>query len=113
MIQEKQRARLDLPEPSTHVAWCRYVTNHKRPTRIVLCDSDTENAFAVFRRPHDDECKNDLYARSVCEGMWADKCDDVMALVAALRAVYALCGESRDVERIVHEAIAEHGGPEL
>ncbi len=99
--------------PSAHVAWCRYVTKHERPTRIVLCDSDAEGAFPVFRRPHDDECTNDLYARSVCEGMWADKCDDVIALVDALRAVYSLAGENRDVKRIVHEAIAKHGGPEV
>ena len=36
-------------EPSTHVAWCRYVTKHDKPTRIVLCDSDAEGAFPVFR----------------------------------------------------------------
>ena len=41
--------------PSAHVAWCRYVTKHERPTRIVLCDSDAEGAFPVFRRPHDGE----------------------------------------------------------
>lgn len=105
--QVRQRA------PSAHVAWCRYVTKHERPTRIVLCDSDAEGAFPVFRRPHDDECTNDLYARSVCEGMWADKCDDVTALVDALRVVYSLAGENRDVKRIVHEAIAKHGGPEV
>ena len=99
--------------PSAHVAWCRYVTKHERPTRIVLCDSDAEGAFPVFRRPHDDECTNDLYARSVCEGMLADKCDDVIALVDALRAVYSLAGENMDVKRIVHEAIAKHGGPDV
>jgi hypothetical protein len=100
-------------DPSAHVAWCRYVMKHERPTRIVLCDSDAEGAFPVFRYPHDDECTNDQYARSVCEGMWADKCDDVIALVEALRAVYALAGESREVKRIVHEAITKHGGPEV
>ena len=99
--------------PSTHVAWCRYVTKHERPTRIVLCDSDADGAFPVFRYPHDDECQNDCYARSVCEGMWADKCDDVVALVEALRAVYSLAGENQEVHRIVHEAIAKHGGPEV
>ena len=99
--------------PSAHVAWCRYVTKHERPTRIVLCDSDAEGAFPVFRQPHDAECQNDHYARSVCEGMWADKCDDVIALVEALRAVYSLAGEMPEVCRIVHEAIAKHGGPHV
>ena len=33
--------------------------------------------------------------------------------VDALRAVYSLAGENRDVKRIVHEAIAKHGGPEV
>ena len=99
--------------PSAHVAWCRYVTKHERPTRIVLCDSDAEGAFPVFRHPHDAECQNDHYARSVCEGMWADQCDDVIALVEALRAVYSLSGEMPEVCRIVHEAIAKHGGPHV
>jgi hypothetical protein len=32
-----------------HVAWCRYVTQHERPTRIVICDSDAPGAFKVYR----------------------------------------------------------------
>ena len=99
--------------PSAHVAWCRYVTKHERPTRIVLCDSDAEGAFPVFRRPHDRECTNDHYARSVCDGMWIDKCDDVNAMVEALQAVYALAGQNKEVARIVNETIAKHGGPEV
>lgn len=100
-------------EPSAHVAWCRYVTKHEKPTRIVLCDSDAKGAFPVFRRPHDRECTNDHYARSVCEGMWIDKCDDVNALVEALKAVYALAGQNKEVARIVNDVIAKHGGPEV
>ena len=38
-------------EPSVHVAWCRYVMKHGLATRIVLCDSDAEGAFPVFRGP--------------------------------------------------------------
>jgi hypothetical protein len=34
-----------------HVAWARYVIEHDRPTRIVLCDSDDEGAFRVYRWP--------------------------------------------------------------
>jgi hypothetical protein len=34
-----------------HVAWCHYVKQHDRPTRIALCDSDAEGAFQVFREP--------------------------------------------------------------
>lgn len=34
-----------------HVAWCRYVHAHERPTRIVLCDSDAPGAFPVYRHP--------------------------------------------------------------
>lgn len=47
----------------------------------------------------------------MCEGLRVDKCDDVIALVEALKAVYSLAGENFDVKRIVHEAIAKHGGP--
>lgn len=32
-----------------HVAWVRYIYKHGAPTRIVLCDSDAEGAFKVFR----------------------------------------------------------------
>lgn len=37
--------------PSEHVAWCRYVCRHEKPTRIVLCDSDAPGAFPVYRHP--------------------------------------------------------------
>lgn len=62
---------------------------------------------------HGGECLTDEYARAVCEGMYADKCDDVIELCAALRAVYALAGENLEVRGIVEKAIAEHGGPDV
>ena len=34
-----------------HIAWCRFVTAHEKPTRVVLCDSDADGAFAVYRLP--------------------------------------------------------------
>lgn len=34
-----------------HVAWCRYIENPERPTRITLCNSDDANAFKVYRAP--------------------------------------------------------------
>ena len=37
--------------PGEHVAWCRYVHRHEKPTRIVLCDSDAPGAFPVYRHP--------------------------------------------------------------
>lgn len=41
------------PTPETeHVAWCRYITQEPRPTRIVLCDSNAPNAFRVYHE-HD------------------------------------------------------------
>lgn len=60
---------------------------------------------------HDGECKDDEHARTVCEGMFIQKCDDVNELVAALRAVYAIAGEDPQVRKIVEDAINEHGGP--
>lgn len=31
-----------------HVAWCRWVREDGKPTRIVLCDSDADGAFPVY-----------------------------------------------------------------
>jgi hypothetical protein len=64
------------------------------------------------RKTHNAECQGDSSARNVCEGMYAEKCDDVIGLCEALRAVLALAGESAEVRAIVDEAIAEHGGAE-
>lgn len=93
-----------------HVAWCRYVTASGKATRIVLCDSDAEDAFPVFRHPHGKECQDDRYSRDVCEGMYADKCDDVIGLSNSLRAVLAIAGESKEVREIVESALLEFGG---
>lgn len=38
-----------------HVAWCRYVFRHEKPTRIVLCDSDAKGAFKVYASPPEPE----------------------------------------------------------
>lgn len=65
------------------------------------------------RQYHSGECEQDRYAHDVCEGMWEEKCDDVIALCEALRAVLALAGESKEVRDIVEKAIADHGGPEV
>lgn len=62
------------------------------------------------RKVHNAECQADSSARDVCEGMYAEKCDDVIGLCEALRAVLALAGESAEVRKIVDDAIAEHGG---
>jgi len=37
----------------------------------------------------------------------------VIGLCEALRAVFALAGENREVRAIVEKAIADHGGPEV
>ena len=34
-----------------YVAWMRYEHYAKQPTRIMLCDSDEEGAFKVYRHP--------------------------------------------------------------
>jgi hypothetical protein len=58
---------------------------------------------------HVGECATDEIARQVCEGIYKDRCDDNLALCEALRAVYALAGEDKQIEKIVHDAIAKHG----
>lgn len=71
------------------------------------------NAVLLKQRDHHcGECADDRYARDVCDGMWEEKCDDVIALCEALRAVLALAGENKEVRAIVEKAISDHGGPE-
>jgi hypothetical protein len=48
-------------------------------------------------------------AYDINEGMYADRCDNNLALCEALRAVFALAGEDKRVGQIVDEAIREHG----
>lgn len=62
------------------------------------------------RKRHGAACEGDSYAKDVCEGMYQEKCDDVLGLCEALRAVLALAGENKEVQRIVEKAISEHGG---
>lgn len=65
------------------------------------------------RKVHGGECEHDSISRSVCEGIFAEKCDDVLGLCEALRAVLALAGESAEIRSIVDKAISEHGGPDV
>lgn len=58
---------------------------------------------------HQGECATDQFARDVCEGIYAERINDVMELCDALRAVYALAGENREIAAIVDKAIEEHG----
>lgn len=62
---------------------------------------------AQFR--HVGECATDETARQVCEGIYADRVNDNLALCEALRAVYALTGENKEIKKIVHDAIRQHG----
>ena len=58
---------------------------------------------------HVGECATDDISRHVCEGIYKDRCDDNLALCEALRAVYALYGEDKQIGKIVHDAIRQHG----
>ena len=60
------------------------------------------------RRHHGGECERDRYARDVCEGMYAEKCDDVIGLCEALRAVLALAGEHPTGPHPMHAPCAWH-----
>ena len=59
---------------------------------------------------HIGECAKDEVAKDVCEGMYADKCDDVLKLHEALRAIYSLVGENKEVAKICSETTNETGG---
>lgn len=57
------------------------------------------------RAVHDGEmCKNDTYAQDVCTGTYQEKVDEVLGLLEALRAIYALTGENNEV-RALYENI--------
>lgn len=88
----------------------------------IACNTDASERDAAHiistvllqqRKHHSGECESDSYARDVCEGMWQEKCDDVIGLCEALRAVLALAGENREVRAIVEKALADHGGPDV
>ena len=61
------------------------------------------------RSTHTGDCAHDSYSRDVCEGMYQEKCDDVIGLCEALRAVLALAGQDKQIRAIVDKAIREHG----
>lgn len=58
---------------------------------------------------HIGECATDEASREVCESLYRERTEDCIALCAALRAVYALAGENKEIARIVREAIEKHG----
>lgn len=58
---------------------------------------------------HVGECEHDQSARDVCEAIYAERCDDNLALCEALRAVLALVGEDPQIQKIVNDAISQHG----
>jgi hypothetical protein len=58
---------------------------------------------------HVGECATDDIARQVCEAIYEERVADNLALCEALRAVYALYGEDKQVKTIVHDAIRKHG----
>ena len=95
---------------SEHVAWCRYQPAKGDSTKIVLCDSDAPGAFRVYRVKHKGDCEQDAHSRLVCEGVYEEKCDDVIALCRVLRAVRTLAGENPEVLKLIDEVLEEHGG---
>lgn len=63
----------------------------------------------MTKMKHKGECATDSVSRDVCEGMYAERTNDVLALCEALRAVYALAGQNKEIAKIVEDAIREHG----
>jgi hypothetical protein len=54
-------------------------------------------------------CATDEMAREVCEGLYWDRTRDNLALCEALRAVYALAGQDKQIAKIIQDALREHG----
>jgi len=69
-----------------HVAWCRYVAS-ARATRIVLCNSDDERAFKVYRAPAPRATEQAVDDRYKCR-----TCGEIMGG----RAVYGSAWHKKD-----------------
>ena len=64
--------------------------------------------LAKMPKEHGGDCTVDIYALSVCEGMYSEKEGEKLELVEALRAVYALAGEDEQVRKVIDTALADY-----
>jgi hypothetical protein len=85
-----------------------YVVAMLARQQLVTPGKPVEGSAAPQYR-HVGECATDETARQVCEGIYEDRVMDNLALCEALRAVYSLAGESKEIAKLVHDAIAKHG----
>lgn len=58
---------------------------------------------------HKKECNIDSFTKDVCEGIYIDRVNSNLGLTEALRAVYALVGQDKQIKKIIENAINEHG----
>ncbi len=86
-----------------NVAWLRNQPNTLERQHI---DAIIKRSVDYEYPKHD--CGGDEIDAGVCEGMYADKCDDVMAMHEALKEVYALAGDVNGVKDIIETAIRNH-----
>lgn len=97
-------------EKSEHVAWLRYKTRHESLTRIMLCDSDVDGAFPVFRQPHNAELDK-LRARIDSAPVAIMDTRDALGICAPTEAdfpaLYALRGKR--VRLVVEDELHAHG----
>jgi hypothetical protein len=76
---------------SEHVAWCRFVESATpNLSRIVVCDSDAEGAFKVYRAPDADSAALRGLLRELVAELHRTGTDDSTLLA---RAAEALAGE--------------------
>lgn len=92
---------------------------HLAKTRVFKPDTFGRSREAMARAAdwlqaeamkHVGECTVDPYRKDVCEGMYLEKCGHVHELHEALRAVYSITGENKQVEMICAKAVRETGG---
>ena len=80
--------------------------------RAIACNTDatpSEAAHIVNTVLYKQYAGNPDDAHDIHGGMYADRCEDNLALCEALRAAFALAGEDKQVEKIINDAIQEHG----
>ena len=57
---------------------------------------------------HGGECLDDETTKSVCESLYACKCDEAIALFECVKALYALCGELPLAQTVMQNARRLH-----
>jgi hypothetical protein len=107
LVEESVRCWRELAAAQAEIAALR--EDAAQPTASAERDRKLRSQIELHENvKHFCDCADDKIAQQVCDGMWADRADDVLGLVEALKAVRTLAGESEEVRKTIDDAIEEH-----